>query len=229
MKCKIINFCVLFLIVLLGDGNEVDGPNNDEIDIVIESDSGYFEHLGAKTEKCLETAFTIWGKFFATYPWLTLIGGLIFVAVLGFGIKFLNVTTDPVQLWASPQSRSRVEREYFDSTFQPFYRIEQIIIKAVDLPNIIHNTSNGPIEFGPVFDKQFLIDVHNLQEDIKNLGSNIEGATMLKDICYAPLVSDGQDQVETNDCVVQSIWGYFKDDLERLDDEDDDNGFEVSC
>ncbi|KAM7354023.1 Niemann-Pick type C-1a isoform 3-T3 [Cochliomyia hominivorax] len=211
-----------------GDGNEVDGANNDGIDIVIESDSGYFEHLGAKTEKCLETMFTAWGKFFATYPWLTLVGGLIFVAALGFGITFLHITTDPVQLWASPQSRSRVEREYFDSTFQPFYRIEQIIIKAVDLNNIVHNTSNGPIVFGPVFDKQFLIDVHNLQEDIKNLGSGIEGATMLKDICYAPLVSGGQDKVKTSDCVVQSVWGYFGDDLERLDDEDDDNGFEVN-
>lgn len=171
--------------------------------------------------------FTAWGKLFATYPWLTLLGGLIVVAALGFGIKFLHVTTDPVQLWASPQSRSRVEREFFDSTFQPFYRIEQIIIKAVDLDNIVHNTSNGPIVFGPVFDKQFLIDVHNLQEDIKNLGSDVEGATMLKDICYAPLVSGGQDKVKTSDCVVQSIWGYFGDDLERLDDEDDDNGFEV--
>ncbi|XP_065355610.1 NPC intracellular cholesterol transporter 1 isoform X2 [Calliphora vicina] len=210
------------------DGNEVDGVNNDGIDIVIDTESGYFEHLGAKTEKCLETMFTAWGKFFATYPWLTLVGGLVFVAALGFGIKFLHITTDPVQLWASPQSRSRVEREYFDSTFQPFYRIEQIIIKAVDLDNIVHNTSNGPIVFGPVFDKQFLIDVHNLQEDIRNLGSDIEGATMLKDICYAPLVSGGQDKVKPEDCVVQSIWGYFRDDLERLDDEDDDNGFEVN-
>ncbi|XP_005183450.1 NPC intracellular cholesterol transporter 1 isoform X3 [Musca domestica] len=210
------------------DGNEVDGPHHDGIDVVIESDSGYFEHLGAKTEKCLEEFFTAWGKLFATYPWLTLLGGLVVVAALGSGIKFLHVTTDPVELWASPQSRSRVEREFFDSNFQPFYRLEQIIIKAVDLPDIVHNTSNGPLQFGPVFDKQFLIDVYNLQEDIKNLGKDIENATMLKDICYAPLVTGESVPVETSNCVVQSIWGYFKDDLERLDDEDEDNGFMVT-
>ncbi|XP_075151532.1 Niemann-Pick type C-1a isoform X2 [Haematobia irritans] len=210
------------------DGNEVDGPNHDSIDIVVESESGYFEHLGAKTEKYLEEFFTAWGKLFATYPWLTLLGGLVLVAALGSGIKFLHVTTDPVELWASPQSRSRVEREFFDSKFQPFYRIEQIIIRAVDLPDIIHNTSNGPIQFGPVFDKQFLTDVYHLQEDIKNLGSDIENATMLKDICFAPLVSGDSTPVETSNCIVQSIWGYFKDDLDRLDDSDEDNGFEVN-
>ncbi|XP_013101655.2 NPC intracellular cholesterol transporter 1 isoform X3 [Stomoxys calcitrans] len=210
------------------DGNEVDGPNHDSIDVVVESESGYFEHLGAKTEKYLEEFFTAWGKLFATYPWLTLLGGLVLVAALGTGIKFLHVTTDPVELWASPQSRSRVEREFFDSKFQPFYRIEQIIIKAVDLPDIIHNTSNGPLQFGPVFDKQFLTDVYHLQEDIKNLGKGIENATMLKDICYAPLVSDDSPSVETSNCVVQSVWGYFKDDLDRLDDEDEDNGFQVN-
>ena len=109
---------------------------NDEVDAVHidgigggmhnEPESGYFEKLGAKTEKCLESFFTVWGKFFATYPWLTLLGGLIVVSILGSGIHYLHITTDPVQLWASPQSRSRVEREFFDSTFQPFYRIEQV-------------------------------------------------------------------------------------------------------
>ena len=49
---------------------------------------------------------------------------------MGHGIKYINVTTDPVELWASPDSRSRVEREYFDSHFEPFYRTEQVIIRA---------------------------------------------------------------------------------------------------
>jgi len=49
---------------------------------------------------------------------------------LSHGIKYINVTTDPVELWASPHSRSRVEREYFDSHFEPFYRTEQVIIRA---------------------------------------------------------------------------------------------------
>jgi hypothetical protein len=56
--------------------------------------------------------------------------GLCVVTGLGHGIKYIKVTTNPVELWASPDSRSRVEREYFDSHFEPFYRTEQVIIRA---------------------------------------------------------------------------------------------------
>ncbi|XP_037927352.1 NPC intracellular cholesterol transporter 1 isoform X3 [Teleopsis dalmanni] len=208
------------------DGNEVDGPHHDGIDVMIENESGYFDQLGAKTEKYLEAFFTAWGTFFASSPWLTLVGGICFVAVLGCGIKYLDITTDPVKLWASPMSRSRVEREYFDSTFQPFFRLEQIIIRAVDLPDIVHDTSNGPIRFGPVFDRQFLTDVLNLQEEIKALGA--DNGTSLADICYAPLVSELAGDVEISNCVVQSIWGYLGDDIERLDDKSEENGFNVT-
>ena len=45
---------------------------------------------------------------------------------MGHGIKYLKITTDPVELWAAPNSRSRIEREFFDSNFEPFYRIEQV-------------------------------------------------------------------------------------------------------
>lgn len=45
---------------------------------------------------------------------------------MGHGIKYLNITTNPVELWAAPNSRARLEREFFDSKFDPFYRIEQV-------------------------------------------------------------------------------------------------------
>ena len=63
--------------------------------------------------------------------------GLCFIVALNHGIKYLIVTTDPVELWASPNSRSRVEKDYFDSHFEPFYRTEQIIISAVGLDTVI--------------------------------------------------------------------------------------------
>jgi hypothetical protein len=49
-----------------------------------------------------------------------------------------QVTTDPIELWAAPESRSRVERKFFDETFRPFYRTEQIIIHAKNLNTVIH-------------------------------------------------------------------------------------------
>lgn len=149
---------------------------------------------------------------------------MIFIASLGFGLRSLHVTTNPVELWASPHSRARVERKFFDSNFGPFYRIEQIIIHATDLPNIKHNTSNGLIEFGPVFQKHFLLEVFKLQEQIKNING---GA--LKDICFAPLSAPYRESAEIEDCAVQSIWGYFQDDLDTFNEaEPDKDGFMVN-
>lgn len=72
----------------------------------------------------------------ASNPWLTLFIGACIVTTLGHGIKYLDITTDPVELWAAPYSRSRVERKYFDENFEPFYRTEQIIIHAVGLDDV---------------------------------------------------------------------------------------------
>ena len=52
---------------------------------------------------------------------------------LSFGLLLLEVTIDPVDLWASPESRSRQEKDYFDSNFSPFYRTAQVIIHAEGL------------------------------------------------------------------------------------------------
>ena len=143
---------------------------------------------------------------------------------MGYGLRSLHVTTNPVELWASPDSRARVERKFFDSHFGPFYRIEQIIIRAVDLENVQHNTSNGVIEFGPVFNRDFLLEVFNLQQQIKKINDEA-----LKDICFAPLSTSYRGPTEIEDCAVQSLWGYFQDDVDTFDSTDTDpNGFETN-
>jgi Niemann-Pick C1 protein len=134
------------------------------------------------------------------------------------------VTTNPVELWASPHSRARIERKFFDSHFGPFYRIEQIIIHAKDLPNVMHETSNGVVEFGPVFNRDFLVEVLELQQQIKAINDSA-----LKEICFAPLSTSYRGVTEIEDCAVQSVWGYFQDDLEIFESTDTDpNGLEVN-
>ena len=73
---------------------------------------------------------------------LSIVFQVIFLSIgfavgLSTGILWLDVTTDPIELWASPESRSRVEKDFFDRTFRPFYRTEQIIIKAKNLESVI--------------------------------------------------------------------------------------------
>lgn len=90
------------------------------------------------------------------------------MSAMGCGIIYLKITTDPVKLWAAPNSQSRIEKEFFDSHFEPFYRIEQLIIRS-DAPPVIHNSSDEIIEFGPAFDRDFLLEVLDLQNGIKGL------------------------------------------------------------
>jgi Niemann-Pick C1 protein len=68
------------------------------------------------------------------------------VAALVYGAFDLQVTTDPVEIWAAPQSRSRLEKDYFDSRFEPFYRMEQVFVKAVG----IEKASMRGIQMKPV-------------------------------------------------------------------------------
>lgn len=61
----------------------------------------------------------------------------------------------------------------------------------------------------------------------------------LDKICFAPLSSDYRKSAGTSDCVVQSIWGYFQDDVDTFNDEDENylikllkcfgNAFNLDC
>ncbi|XP_067002483.2 NPC intracellular cholesterol transporter 1 [Anabrus simplex] len=178
------------------------------------------ERLGLSIENRVTCFFQTWGYICASYPWPILCVGLCVIVFLGYGIRFHKIITDPVELWASPHSRSRIERQYFDVNFEPFYRTEQVIIQAVGLDKVIHNTSDGQIEFGPVFNREFLESVLDLQQKIEVLGQD-EGKG-LENICLAPLSSPFTGPVTVSDCVVQSIWGYYQDDIDTFNETDID-------
>lgn len=51
----------------------------------------------------------------------------------------------------------------------------------------------------------------------------------LESICFAPLSSEFRGPVKPNDCVIQSIWGYFQDDVEKFEEtEVDSKGFNIT-
>jgi hypothetical protein len=96
---------------------------------------------------------------------------VLITAALSCGIVYLEITTDPVELWASPSSRSRLEKEYYDENFEPFYRTEQIIITSKLDPFTYYPSNNDrdpPEVFGPIFQKEFMYAVLDLQERIYN-------------------------------------------------------------
>lgn len=64
------------------------------------------------------------------HPCIVLLGSVILVAASSGGLVYMRITTDPVELWSSPSSQARQEREYFDSHFGPFFRTAQLIITS---------------------------------------------------------------------------------------------------
>lgn len=59
---------------------------------------------------------------------MVILGSLILVVTLSSGLVYMRITTDPVELWSSPESQARQEKNYFDSHFGPFFRTTQMII-----------------------------------------------------------------------------------------------------
>lgn len=159
----------------------------------------------------LQTFFIVWGKYCAQYPTVILFLCSYVIMGLSYGALNLKITVNPIEIWASPNSRSRIEKDYFDRTFKPFYRTEQIYIRATGLEPVYNEMPDGVKKYGPVFNKDFLEAVYHLQKKILELGQDTDEG--LEKICYAPTQNEFTGQVTIKHCVVQSIWGYFQNDI----------------
>merc|ERR1719228_1316237 len=186
-------------------------------------DLSFFDKLGANFENSMTNFFTWWGTLAARYPLPVIVLSVAFAIGLSSGMVYLTVTTDPIELWASPTSRSRVEKDFFDSTFRPFYRTAQVIIHAKENQeegitrfNFTDHLRNQ-LEFGPIFNKKFLKEVLKLQQKIENLeftyreSNGDEHKYKLNKVCNKPL------SPEIDKCNIQNVLAYWQDDEELLD------------
>ncbi|XP_030379061.1 NPC intracellular cholesterol transporter 1 homolog 1b [Scaptodrosophila lebanonensis] len=174
----------------------------------------------------LHTSFRFWGTFCAKHPVLVLAICSWVIGGLGYGIRYMNVTTDPVELWAGEESRTRIEKEYFDEHFGPFYRTNQIFVKPKDKSYFTHEAPSGLLQFGPAYEFNFLKEVFELQEAIMKLGLD-EGVGLNK-VCYAPMLYPGEEP-EVKDCVIQSLYGYFQHDMSRFESSyEDSNNYTIN-
>lgn len=92
---------------------------------------------------------------------MVLLGSLILVVASSGGLVYMRITTDPVELWSSPTSQARQEKDYFDSHFGPFFRNVQLIITTPLNDSFIYSPYFGgsDVPFGPILDKDILHQV----------------------------------------------------------------------
>lgn len=118
------------------------------------------ETLGERFENYLRSCFSCWGSFCVLHPCVVLLGSLILVLAASGGLAYMRITTDPVDLWSSPSSQARQEREYFDSHFGPFSRTAQLIITSPLNDTFIYSPSMGSdIPFKAILSKDILHQV----------------------------------------------------------------------
>ncbi|XP_014273548.1 NPC intracellular cholesterol transporter 1 homolog 1b [Halyomorpha halys] len=208
-------FLVAFLIVRFrntvrkrNDPNYISNIPQNNIDNNENIEASFMNKLSVQTEATLARWFYNCGKAAARSPTLILAISSWVIAVCTYGIQYLEVTSDPIKIWAAPNSRSRIEKDYFEERFGPFYRTEQIYFKPINLQNIRHNISGGFIEFGPAFNKDFLLSIFELQKKIYDIPG-------LEEVCFAPLVSENTAE-KVSQCAVMSIWGYFNNDVNKF-------------
>ncbi|KAF7313605.1 SSD domain-containing protein [Mycena chlorophos] len=149
----------------------------------------------------LRRGFYRLGLATATSPWLTFAVVFLVMGLLNIGWKYFDIEKDPVRLWVAPSSESRIQKDYFDQHFGPFYRAQQIFVTAVD---------ETGVEEGPVLSYQHLKYWFNVEAEIRALQS--PGGYDLEDVCFKPAGPRGA-------CVVQSVAAWFGNDLGDYDED----------
>lgn len=153
-----------------------------------------------KLNTLLRRFFYNLGLTTATYPMLTCAVVFTIIGVINIGWTKFTIETDPVRLWVAPNSETRVQKDFFDEHFGPFYRPQQLFITSVDQEN------------DPVLSFEHLKYVFELEQHIRqNLVSTPNNFT-LEDVCFAP-AGPGTP------CVVQSVAGWFGGSLDDYDEE----------
>lgn len=131
VACSFSSFVIILVLIYIW--TSLFCPTDKPYDYIVNGDSdtvslvsstsksvvycGPCHRLHAKFEHILSAAFAAWGRFCATHTYTVIIVSVLGCVVLTAGISMFDVVTDPVELWSAPNSRARLEKNYFDNNF----------------------------------------------------------------------------------------------------------------
>lgn len=164
----------------------------------------YGEYDHCLIDSILNRMFRKWALFCTQYATLVILFGLAGVTLSCVGLTKLQVLTDPVNLWSQSDSQAHQEKTYYEKTFGPFYRVEQVIIYPANgsKPWIPFDGDSNKT-FSTVFQLDFLLSALKLQKSILDLEATYNGRKIkITDICVQPLGN--------KICSVQSPLDWFQ-------------------
>ncbi|KAF4070427.1 hypothetical protein AMELA_G00285310 [Ameiurus melas] len=194
--------------------------NANEVDLnqtVHPKDVSWSDRASLATQEFLGSGFQIWGTRMARYPKTVLIVCLVAVVAFSTGLMYIELTTDPVQLWSAPDSRAMREKDFHDQHFAPFFRTNQLILTAPARKGYVYDSLLfGKTNFSGLISKDLIIQLLALQERIQAIefwSDDLNKTASLKDVCYAPL---NPENPALSDCAVNSLPQYFQNSIDNL-------------
>ncbi|XP_065843628.1 NPC intracellular cholesterol transporter 1-like [Oscarella lobularis] len=192
----------------------IDSESRLKTEEATSNNPGCLARIGLVFEAKLMLFFRLWGQLCCEHPFKVIFGSIVVIGALTCGVLRVRTTTDPVELWSMPTSESRLQKDYFDKHFGPFYRTEQVIVTAPNVSGSEYLVQTGTnvhtVYFGSALQKEVLDEVFDLQDDIMNIVGNYttDSGTVipvgLKDICLQLLASDNAN------CAITSVLNYFQ-------------------
>ncbi|KAI0291752.1 multidrug efflux transporter AcrB transmembrane domain-containing protein [Russula brevipes] len=143
------------------------------------------------------------GLLTASSPWATFAIVFTLMGLLNIGWSSFGVETDPVRLWVAPDSESKIQKDFFDQNFGPFYRPQQIFVTSATTRE--HGSPSQTKK--PVLSWDHLKFWFSVEEDIRSLRSS-PNSYALSDVCFRPAGPNGA-------CVFQSITAWFDNDIDN--------------
>ena len=177
----------------------IGAEDDDDDDIDTMMDPGRYVNFTKRSAKAflhrlstqIQDAFEFVGSFCANFPGISIGGSLAIAILLSLGLFKLQLETDPVKLWVSPEDQSYKNQQYFENNFGEWFRVEQVIVSS---------KTDNPVLNWDVFKWWF-----EKESQLEDLNKNVS----LSDICFKPL---------GNTCAIQSFTQYFQGDITGLDE-----------
>ncbi|KAL5488039.1 NCR1 [Sanghuangporus weigelae] len=166
----------------------------------------------------LRRSFYRLGLLCANSPWLTFAIVFTIFGLLNIGWEKFEVETDPVRLWVAPDSESKMQKEFFDRQFGPFYRPQQIFLTSAppsaSKRSLMDKTrsiglSTANDDLPPVLSYEHLKWWFDIESNIRSLVSS--DGYELSDVCFKP-------SGPRTPCVVQSITAWFDYEIDGYED-----------
>ncbi|CAN3375208.1 hypothetical protein DIURU_001089 [Diutina rugosa] len=134
-----------------------------------------------------ENSFARLGQFCAQQPVKVIVTNLILCLIFASGLWKLQLEHDPIKLWVSNRETELHNKQYFESQFGEWFRIEQIIVSSNDKK--------------PVLDWDVVKWWFQREKELLSLNDDYD------ELCYKPL---------GDSCAVESFTQWFDGDIDRL-------------